>query len=116
MLDELINQRLNFGFRFGRKVTLHIDLADRIPQGIVGEVESSLPSRALFRSAVDVPTNKVEPLRTEALRQKRTGVRDGMVRKPILPRIEHAGPFLPKAFVDERFNFFGKALNGTPEQ
>jgi len=30
--------------------------------------------------------------------------------------IEHSGPFLPKAFVDERFNFFGKALNGTPEQ
>jgi putative endopeptidase len=30
--------------------------------------------------------------------------------------IEHAAPFLPKAFVDERFAFFGKALSGTPEQ
>jgi predicted metalloendopeptidase len=30
--------------------------------------------------------------------------------------IEHAAPFLPKAFVDERFAFFGKALTGTLEQ
>ena len=30
--------------------------------------------------------------------------------------IEKASDFLPKAFVDENFNFFGKALNGTPEQ
>jgi len=30
--------------------------------------------------------------------------------------IEDAAPYLPKAFVDERFNFFGKALSGTPEQ
>ena len=29
--------------------------------------------------------------------------------------IEHASPFLPKAFVDERFAFFGKELTGTPE-
>jgi putative endopeptidase len=30
--------------------------------------------------------------------------------------IEEAAPFLPKALVDERFNFYGKALSGTPEQ
>jgi putative endopeptidase len=30
--------------------------------------------------------------------------------------IEQAAPFLPKAFVDERFNFLGKALSGIPEQ
>ena len=30
--------------------------------------------------------------------------------------IEHSSPFLSKAFVDERFNFFGKTLNGIPEQ
>jgi len=30
--------------------------------------------------------------------------------------VEHASNFLPKAFVDERFNFIGKALNGIPEQ
>jgi len=30
--------------------------------------------------------------------------------------IEDAAAFLPKAFADERFNFFGKALNGIPEQ
>ena len=29
--------------------------------------------------------------------------------------IEHAAIFLPKAFVDERFNFYGKALSGIPE-
>jgi putative endopeptidase len=29
--------------------------------------------------------------------------------------IERAGSFLPKAFVDERFNFYGKTLSGTPE-
>src|SRR5215475_6424466 len=29
--------------------------------------------------------------------------------------IEQAANFLPKAFVDEHFNFFGKALNGIPE-
>jgi len=29
--------------------------------------------------------------------------------------IEQAAPFLPKAFVDERFRFYGKALSGTPE-
>src|SRR5947209_5616820 len=29
--------------------------------------------------------------------------------------IEHAAPFLPKAFVDERFAFYGKALQGTPQ-
>src|SRR5215471_15842018 len=29
--------------------------------------------------------------------------------------IEQASNFLPKAFVDEHFNFFGKALNGIPE-
>jgi endothelin-converting enzyme/putative endopeptidase len=29
--------------------------------------------------------------------------------------IERAGSFLPKRFVDERFSFYGKALNGTPE-
>jgi predicted metalloendopeptidase len=28
---------------------------------------------------------------------------------------EDAASFLPKAFVDERFNFYGKALNGIPE-
>ncbi len=33
-----------------------------------------------------------------------------------LHAIEDAGPYLPKAFVDERFNFYGKALSGTPEQ
>jgi putative endopeptidase len=30
--------------------------------------------------------------------------------------IEQVSNFLPKAFVDEHFNFFGKALNGIPEQ
>jgi putative endopeptidase len=30
--------------------------------------------------------------------------------------IEQSADFLPKAFVDENFSFFGKALNGTPEQ
>jgi len=30
--------------------------------------------------------------------------------------IEHAAPFLSKAFVDERFNFYSKALSGIPEQ
>lgn len=29
--------------------------------------------------------------------------------------IEQAASFLPKAFVDERFNFFGKTLSGVPE-
>jgi putative endopeptidase len=29
--------------------------------------------------------------------------------------IERAGPYLPKAFVDERFEFYGKTLNGTPK-
>ena len=29
--------------------------------------------------------------------------------------VEHAAPFLPKAFVDERFAFYGKALQGTPQ-
>jgi len=29
--------------------------------------------------------------------------------------IEQAARFLPKAFVDERFSFYGKALSGTPE-
>ena len=29
--------------------------------------------------------------------------------------IERSATFLPKAFVDERFNFVGKALNGVPE-
>jgi predicted metalloendopeptidase len=30
--------------------------------------------------------------------------------------IEHAAPYLPKAFVDERFEFYGKALTGAPKQ
>ncbi|HTX24869.1 MAG TPA: M13 family metallopeptidase [Steroidobacteraceae bacterium] len=30
--------------------------------------------------------------------------------------IEHAAPFLPKAFVAESFAFFGKQLTGTPQQ
>ena len=30
--------------------------------------------------------------------------------------IEQSSNFMPKAFVDEHFNFFGKALNGIPEQ
>jgi predicted metalloendopeptidase len=29
--------------------------------------------------------------------------------------VEHLGNFLPKAFVDERFNFYGKVLTGTPK-
>jgi putative endopeptidase len=29
--------------------------------------------------------------------------------------VEHAAPFLPKAFVEERFSFYGKALSGIPE-
>ncbi len=29
--------------------------------------------------------------------------------------IESSAAFLPKAFVDERFNFYGKALSGIPE-
>jgi putative endopeptidase len=29
--------------------------------------------------------------------------------------VERVGSFLPKAFVDERFSFYGKALNGIPE-
>lgn len=29
--------------------------------------------------------------------------------------VERAAPYLPKAFVDERFEFYGKTLNGTPE-
>ncbi len=29
--------------------------------------------------------------------------------------VEDAAPFLPKAFVEERFNFYSKALSGTPE-
>jgi len=29
--------------------------------------------------------------------------------------IEHAGPVLPKAFVEERFAFYGKVLSGTPQ-
>src|SRR5260370_32598085 len=28
--------------------------------------------------------------------------------------VAHVGNFLPKAFVDERFNFLGKLLTGTP--
>ena len=30
--------------------------------------------------------------------------------------VEQAAGFLPKAFVDERFHFYGKALSGIPEQ
>jgi len=30
--------------------------------------------------------------------------------------IEHASPYLPKPFVDERFEFYSKTLNGTPKQ
>ena len=30
--------------------------------------------------------------------------------------INHFGPVLPKAFVDARFDFYGKALSGTPKQ
>src|SRR5262249_31474448 len=30
-------------------------------------------------------------------------------------KIEQAAGFLPKAFVEERFNFYGKTLSGTPE-
>ena len=30
--------------------------------------------------------------------------------------VERSAAVLPKAFVDEAFNFYGKALNGTPEQ
>jgi predicted metalloendopeptidase len=33
-----------------------------------------------------------------------------------LHEVEHFAPFLPKAFVDESFQFFGKAMNGVPEQ
>jgi predicted metalloendopeptidase len=29
--------------------------------------------------------------------------------------IERAAPYLPKAFVEERFEFYGKTLNGTPK-
>ncbi len=29
--------------------------------------------------------------------------------------VEGSAPFLPKAFVDERFNFYGKALTGAPQ-
>ncbi|MGZ3406251.1 MAG: M13 family metallopeptidase, partial [Polyangia bacterium] len=29
--------------------------------------------------------------------------------------IEHVGDFLPKAFVDEQFAFYGKTINGTPK-
>ncbi len=29
--------------------------------------------------------------------------------------IEHASPYLPKAFVDERFEFYSKTLSGTPK-
>jgi len=29
--------------------------------------------------------------------------------------IERASPYLPKAFVDERFEFYGRTLNGTPQ-
>src|SRR5262249_10230991 len=29
--------------------------------------------------------------------------------------IGQAAPFLPKAFADERFNFYGKTLSGVPE-
>jgi putative endopeptidase len=32
-----------------------------------------------------------------------------------LRAIEHASPYLPKAFVNERFEFFGKTLTGTPK-
>ena len=31
-------------------------------------------------------------------------------------RINHFSPELPKAFVDARFNFYGKGLSGTPQQ
>ena len=31
-------------------------------------------------------------------------------------RINHFAPELPKAFVDARFAFYGKALSGTPQQ
>ena len=30
--------------------------------------------------------------------------------------LDHFGPYLPKAFVDERFAFYGTALEGTPQQ
>jgi putative endopeptidase len=33
-----------------------------------------------------------------------------------LHAVESSAAFLPKAFVDERFNFYGKALSGIPEQ
>jgi len=29
--------------------------------------------------------------------------------------VNHAGPVLPKAFVDQRFEFYGKTLSGTPQ-
>jgi putative endopeptidase len=32
-----------------------------------------------------------------------------------LRAIEHASPYLPKAFVDERFEFHGRTLSGTPK-
>ncbi len=33
-----------------------------------------------------------------------------------LRAIERASPYLPKAFVDERFDFYGKTMSGTPKQ
>jgi predicted metalloendopeptidase len=33
-----------------------------------------------------------------------------------LRAIEHASAYLPKAFVDERFEFYGHTLSGTPQQ
>jgi len=33
-----------------------------------------------------------------------------------LRAIERASPYLPKAFVDERFEFYGKTMSGTPRQ
>jgi predicted metalloendopeptidase len=34
----------------------------------------------------------------------------------VLRAIEHAAPYLPKAFVDESFEFHGRTLTGTPQQ
>ena len=33
----------------------------------------------------------------------------------VLRAIEHASPYLPQAFVNERFEFYGKTLTGTPK-
>ena len=87
-LDQIGDHGLRLRLGFRGEVALHIQLADRVSQRVIGEIDTALPPRTLLRDSAERLAIKVKTLVDERFWKEGRGLFDRVKREPVLPCIE----------------------------